>query len=205
MEFPLQELLGRKLRQIRCHSNAALIELKQLDLLVSLVGTEDQPDRGLFPRFHLVLFQPPEVELHLPLVGSLEPLELEVHGDQAAKFPVVEQEVDVEILPVDHDPLLSGNKREANSEFEDELFHLPEDGRLEILLAVRVPEAKEVKEIRIAKDQVGCQPVLIPKSSKFLGASLLGFRETQSAQKASLRPFPSACARFHCSTRHISA
>ena len=41
---------------------------------------------------------------------------------------MVEQEVEVVILPVDRDPLLTGHEREADAEFQDEGFQFPEDG-----------------------------------------------------------------------------
>ena len=41
-------------------------------LLVRLVGAEDQAQRRLLAGLRLVLLEPPEVELHLPLVGRLE-------------------------------------------------------------------------------------------------------------------------------------
>jgi hypothetical protein len=77
MKFSPQEMPGRKFRQIGGHPDAALVELEQLDPLVALVRTQDQPDRGLLPRLHLVLLQPSEIQLHLPLVGGLEALKLE--------------------------------------------------------------------------------------------------------------------------------
>lgn len=49
VEFLLEELLRRKLRQVGRDPDAAPIELEQLDLLVTLIRTEDQADRRLFP------------------------------------------------------------------------------------------------------------------------------------------------------------
>jgi hypothetical protein len=48
-------------------------------------------------RIHLMFFQPPQMELHLPLVGRLErpQPQLEFDGEQPAELAVIEQEVDV--------------------------------------------------------------------------------------------------------------
>jgi hypothetical protein len=48
------------------------VELKQLDLLFTLLLAEDQTHWGFFPWLHLVLLEPAQVQLHLPLVRRLE-------------------------------------------------------------------------------------------------------------------------------------
>jgi len=80
---------------------------------------------------------------------------------------VIEQEVQVEVLAIDHDPLLAGDEREAGPELKEESLHLPEDGRLEVLLAVRVRQAQEVEEVRIAEDQVRRELVLRSQPGQF--------------------------------------
>ena len=62
---------------------------------------QDQPDGCCLPRFRFVLFQPAEVKLHLPFVGGLKMLELQLDGHQAAKFPMIEQQIE-EFFPRAH-------------------------------------------------------------------------------------------------------
>ena len=61
MKLLLQELLRRQFRQVGGDSNATLVELKQLDVLVRLASAEDQAQRRLFARPPLVLLQPAEI------------------------------------------------------------------------------------------------------------------------------------------------
>ena len=99
---------------------------------------ENKPDRRLLPRLHLVLLQPSKIELHLTLVRGLESFELEFDHDESTELSVVEEEVNVEVLPIDHQPLLPSDERKTHAEFEDELLHLPEHGCFEVFLAIGV-------------------------------------------------------------------
>ena len=64
-----------------------------LDLLIAFVGQQDQPDRRLLAGLHIVLFQPPQIELHLSFVSGLEAIQFQIDGDQSPKFAVVEQQI----------------------------------------------------------------------------------------------------------------
>ena len=100
--------------------DAAPVELQQLDLLITLVRAPDQGDQRFFAWLHLVLFQPSEIQLHLPPVGRLEPAELRLDGDRAAWLPMIEEQIAVEIVTVDDDPFLAGDEGEARPEFQSE-------------------------------------------------------------------------------------
>jgi hypothetical protein len=87
---------------------------------------------------------------------------------------MVEEQVEVVILVVDRDPLLPGHEREAGPELQDERLEVPEDGRLQVPLAVGILEPEEVQEIRVAKDQVGRDAVLVPEGGKLLSGQPFG-------------------------------
>ena len=86
---------------------------------------------------------------------------------------MVEEQVDVEVIAVDHDPLLAGDEREPAPEFEDERLHLAQDGRLDILLAVGVLQPQEVEKVRVAEHEVGREFVRRAEFGEFLGRELL--------------------------------
>ncbi len=142
--------------------------LEQFDVLVGLVGTEDEPQGRLLAGASLVFFQPAEVQLHLPLVGCLELAELQVDRHQLAQAAVVEQQIEVIILIVHGDPLLPGDEGEITAQFQDKRLELAEDRLLHIILDVQAGQTEEVQEIRVAKDQVGGHAVLVPDRSQVL-------------------------------------
>jgi hypothetical protein len=65
-------------------------------------------------------------------------------------------------------PFLPRDEREAHSEFEDELFHLPENSRFEVIFAVGVLRAQKTQEVRIAKHEVRGKGIPLPELSQFL-------------------------------------
>jgi hypothetical protein len=87
---------------------------------------------------------------------------------------VVEEQVEVEILAVDHDPLLPSHEGEAGSEFENELFDFSEDRGFYVVLTVSVLEAEEIEEVRVAKHQIGRELIRFAQFTEFLGRQLFG-------------------------------
>ena len=91
VQFPLEHLSRRQLRQILGHPDTGGLQSQQPDVLLRLPGAKDQADGRLFVGVGLVLLEPAEVQFHLPLVGGLEPTELQVDGHQPPQPPVIEQ------------------------------------------------------------------------------------------------------------------
>src|SRR5262245_59544276 len=79
---------------------------------------------------------------------------LEVDQNKAAKQPVIEDEVYVEVVTIQRKPLLSRDKAEALAKLEKEAFELINDGLLEIsLLPGRLlGEAKKLEHEGILDD-----------------------------------------------------
>jgi hypothetical protein len=73
MEPTLQDFPGRQFRQVLGDSNTAALELKQFDMLVGLAGTENETQWRFFSNLTFVLFEPAEVEFHLPPIGGTRP------------------------------------------------------------------------------------------------------------------------------------
>ena len=67
------------------------------------------------------------VHLHLAEVLVRELAELEVDEDEAAEQPVVEDEVDVEVVALERHPLLPGDEAETFAEFGQELLDAIDD------------------------------------------------------------------------------
>ena len=122
MQFLLQQLPGRQAGQVFGDVNAALVKFQQFDLFMVLARAKDNPQWRRFARFLFMFGQPAQVELHLAFVGRLEFAELQFDGDQPPQAAVVEQQVDIEeIIIVNLQPFLAGDKAEAGPQFQQEI------------------------------------------------------------------------------------
>ena len=147
--------------------DAALLQLEQGDVFLALAGAEDHAQRFGFVRFASVPFEPAEIELHLAFVRRLEFAELQVDRDQAAKLAVIEQQVQVVIPVVDLHALLARHEAEADPQFEDEGFHLPQDRSLQIPLGIGVFQPEKIEDVGIAEDQIGRELVFVAQLLEF--------------------------------------
>jgi len=73
-----------------------------------------------------------DVHLHLAEVLMRDLANLEVDEHVGSQQPVIEHKIDEVVLFVEGEPLLPGLKEEAFSQFEQELFNVGDDGRLQI-------------------------------------------------------------------------
>src|ERR1035437_8372831 len=121
----------------------------------ALSCTEDHPQWPSLLRLTSIPLQPALLEFHLAFVRGLELADLQVNGDQAAQFSVVEEQIKVVIPVVNLHALLAGHKTETHAQFQDERFHLPQNCRLQILLRVGVLQTQEIENVGIAENQVG--------------------------------------------------
>ena len=78
-------------------------------------GTENDSQRLAFSIFALVLGEPAEIQLHLPFVLSLEASLLQLYGDQALELSVIEKQVDVEVISIKLNALLTSNEGKAGA------------------------------------------------------------------------------------------
>lgn len=174
VEAGLQGLPRREYGEVLRHVDPALVELQQLDLRPFLPSAEDDPERGRLAGLELVASEPPEVELHLALVLGAEVTELQVESDEPAELPVVEEQVDVEVLVVDLHPLLPGDEREAGPELQQELLDIAEDGVLEIALQVAVLQPQEVEEVWVLQEERRRHHLLLAQPGEVVPDGLLG-------------------------------
>jgi hypothetical protein len=121
VQLLLQQRPRRKLGQVGSDADTAAVQLQQLDLFFPLIGAQDQADRWLLAGLHLVLFQPAQVELHLPFVGGRELADFEIHGDQPSQRTMIKKQVDVVIL-VRAATMLRSGKTSANWIMRRRLF-----------------------------------------------------------------------------------
>ena len=84
------------------------------------------------------------IHLHLPEVLVRERPDLQVDQHERASEPVVENQVDPEVLAVDRDPLLAGHECKTLAEFQQELAELVDQG----LLQVRFQESARSAGVR---------------------------------------------------------
>lgn len=64
-----------------------------------------------------------------------------------------EQQIEVEVLAVDHQPFLPFDKCRAVPQFQNEGFELAEDGRFEIGLVMPLTQAQEIQEAGFASSR----------------------------------------------------
>jgi hypothetical protein len=75
------------------------------------------------------------LHLHLAEVAVCQIAELQVDQDETAQQTIVEHEVDVEVVAVEGEALLSREEAEPLAEFEHEFLQVVDDGLLEVALA----------------------------------------------------------------------
>jgi len=80
--------------------------------------------------------------------------ELEVDQDEATEQPVVENEIDVEVIAFERHALLSRDEAEALAELEQELLDAVDDGLLELTFAPlgALTKPEELEHERILED-----------------------------------------------------
>lgn len=86
---------------------------------------------------------------------------------------MIKQQVNVVIIAIQRDAFLAGNKGKTAAEFEQERFHLTQNGGFQILFAVGVPQAQKIQKVWITKNQIGRQRVIFAQSLEFFFNQLL--------------------------------
>jgi len=99
---------------------------------------------------------------------------VQVDRDEPMQSAVVKQEVEIVILIVHRDPLLSGDKCEVASKLQDESLQLAQDRLFHVLFVICASQAQEVEEIRDAKDQVRCHPIFVSQRGDVVRDQLVG-------------------------------
>lgn len=92
---------------------AARVDVENLDCLALLARAEDDPQRRLFRGLALVLVEPTQVQPPLRRVGRFEVTELQLDRDQSLHAALEEQQVEVVVVAVQRDPLLTLDERIA--------------------------------------------------------------------------------------------
>ena len=103
------------------------------------LAAQDQADAGVIARLAVAVIQRREIEIHLAGMLRLERSRLQVAGDQAAQLAVIEEQVDVKILPADLEMMLAGDEGETLAEFEQEVLDPGDQGALDVALVRGLP------------------------------------------------------------------
>ena len=140
MQLALEDFRGRKHGKVFRYVNACSIKLQQFNPFGVFARAKDDAHRQRLTFPALVLGQPAEVQLHLPLVLWLEATLLEFERDQAPQLTILEKEVQVEVVAVDLDPFLAGDGGETGPEFQEKALDLSQNRVLEVLLHVSIGE-----------------------------------------------------------------
>lgn len=90
--------------------------------------------------------QPLQVQLHLALVRGLEAAEFEFDGHGATQPAVEEQQVEVEVFPVDDHAFLPFDERKAAPQLQDEGFELAQEGGFQVGFVMALVHAQEVRK-----------------------------------------------------------
>lgn len=83
---------------------------KQFNVLLFLGGTQDEAHRLVFALAPFVLFEPGEIQVHLPFVSGGKRPNFEVNRHQAAQKSMIEQEVEPVIVVVNPHGKLAGDE-----------------------------------------------------------------------------------------------
>ena len=103
--------LGQVLRDV----NPACIQVEVLHGLALLPGTQDHAKGSLLRRLSLVAIEPPQVELHLTKVRRPEVVQLQLNRHQSLHPPVKEQQIEVVVVAIENDSLLTPDEPEPSS------------------------------------------------------------------------------------------
>jgi len=134
--------------------NAAPSEIEVFDGFPLFARAKNDGERRLFVRLSIMPVEPAQIELHLARIGRLELTELELDDDQAAQLSMEEEQVDVVVVAVERDALLPLHEGEARAQLQEKPLDLPQQGRLQILLAVGVFQPEEIEQIRVLQHEV---------------------------------------------------
>jgi hypothetical protein len=108
LQLALKNILRWKNSQVLRNVYADCVKLQ--DLPGAGAGAKDDSKWLAFSVFALVLGQPTKVEFHLPLVLWPEASLLQLNSDQPLEFPVIEEQVDVEVFSVELNALLASDE-----------------------------------------------------------------------------------------------
>lgn len=133
--------------------DAGCVKLQELDLTGAGTGAKDDSKWLVFSFFTLVFGQPTKVQFHLPLVLWPEASLLQLYSDQPLELPIVEEQVDIEVISVELNALLASDEGETSTQFQQDHLQLPKDSVFEVPLHVMVLEIKEVEDVWVFENQ----------------------------------------------------
>src|SRR5262249_7841265 len=90
-----------------------------------------------------------EIEVHLPRKLRLEVADLQVDDHEAPQAQVVEKEVEVEVVAVGFEVILSAHEGEAGAEFDQEVPDSSEKAPLQVALPRLGSQAQEVERVGV--------------------------------------------------------
>ena len=153
-----QFLLGWKFQLVATGENTfvALVEHVFDDGIV-LVGAEDQANRGVVLLNTYFTIKIVNVHLHLADVAMSELFCFQVDDHIALEAHVIEDQVRIEMIPVECESSLAGYKGESISQFQQKLLHTGRKSRLQVAFdqTMRFGKIEELQGIRVFDDVDG--------------------------------------------------
>ena len=101
MEFAFELGLGKEFGPVTGNVDAILSGFEQFHRFFLFAGAEDEADGRVLARLGFVFREPAEIQFHLAFVAGFELVKFQINRHQPPQAPVVEQQVDVEILAPD--------------------------------------------------------------------------------------------------------
>ncbi len=135
-QFLPQFLFAGQVELVFAGVNVGVLGQGDFDQCLILLLAEHNADGVVFRLGPDVAVKVVDVHLHLAEVLMRELANLEVDEHVGSQQPVIEDKIDEEVLFVEGEPLLPGLKEKALAQFEQELFDVGDDGRLQIGLGV---------------------------------------------------------------------
>src|SRR5207248_3167157 len=142
-------------------------KFEYLDSVICFFRAQNETQRLLLARAHLVLFQPAQIKFHLSKVTWHKPAELQINNYQTPQAAMEEQEVQVKVLASHDDPLLASKEGKVAPQLDQKLLQIAQNGGFQILFRIGTLQPKEIEKVRIAKHQIRGQLVFFAELLEF--------------------------------------
>ena len=81
--------------------------------------------------------------------------DLEIGGNQATKLPMIEQEIDIEILSADLKVILATDEGKALIHLQQQVSHACDESAFEVALLGDLGKAEEIELVGVLQDLLG--------------------------------------------------
>ena len=81
---------------------------------------------------------------------------------------MVKEQIEIEVLPADHDAFLPGEEGELRAELQQEALELAKNCRLQVLLGISIVQTEKIEQVGVFEDQIRGKPIALPQHRELL-------------------------------------